>query len=329
VDIAISAIAGIAAATLAAVVKGYLDRRAGTDEELRSVRVKAYPPVWRLTSALSFRPGARLTYSELRSLDRGLHDWYYGTGAHSSLQESPGGLYLSENSRARYGNLRDLINARLKNMDGEKDVPGFVYKDLRAAASSFRTSLAEDLETRQKRAFWRALELRRRHLRQERAAAERLEAAASMPTGSTRDLRRAFSEAAAPELSDLIGRYEATFAGWLQVGGPLAMGLTGMAGWWGKQFRPSANGGDALEGENLLRRNGRLVESIPMRAHIGASRVDGRPALVVKYPADARWPHNRVTDELRPLDDDTLLGLSFGLPLAPRAGAPFLLRQRR
>ena len=66
-----------------------------------------------------------------------------------------------------------------------------------------------------------------------------------------------------------------------------------------------------------------------MLAHIGPSRVDGRPALVVKYPSDARWPLNRVTDELRPLDDRTLVGLSFGLPLAPRAGVPFVLSRRR
>lgn len=319
VGIAISAIAGIAAATLGATVKGFLDRRAATDEELRSVRVEAYPPVWRLTSALSFRPGARLTYWELRSLDGELHDWYYGTG----------GLYLSENARARFGDLRNLIRARLKNMDGEEAVPGFVYEDLRDASSSFRTSLAEDLETRRKRAFWWALALFRRHRLQKRAAAERLEAAESKPTGSVRALRRAFNEASAPELANLIGRYEATFAGWLRVGGPLAMDLTGMAGWWGTQFRAPANGQDSLEGENLLLRRGRLVESLPMRAHIGPSRVDGRPALVVKHSPDARWPHNRVTDELRPLDDDTLVGLSFGFPLAPRSGAPFILRRRR
>jgi hypothetical protein len=61
---------------------------------------------------------------------------------------------------------------------------------------------------------------------------------------------------------------------------------------------------------------------------LAPSRVDGRPALVIRYPPDARWPHRRVTDELRPLDEDTLLGLSFGLPLAPMGGAPFLLHRR-
>jgi hypothetical protein len=85
---------------------------------------------------------------------------------------------------------------------------------------------------------------------------------------------------------------------------------------------------DSLEGENLLRRRGRLVESIPMTAQIAPSRVDDRPAIVIEYPPDARWPHRRVNDELRPLGENTLIGLSFGLPLAPRGGAPFLLHRR-
>jgi hypothetical protein len=94
------------------------------------------------------------------------------------------------------------------------------------------------------------------------------------------------------------------------------------------RFRAPASGGDTLEGENLLHRGARLVESIPMRARIAPSRVDGRLALVISYPPDARWPHRRVKDELRPLDESTLLGLSFGLPLAPRGGAPFILHRR-
>jgi hypothetical protein len=106
------------------------------------------------------------------------------------------------------------------------------------------------------------------------------------------------------------------------------MRLTGMPGWWGKRFRAPLGGGDSLDGENVLLRGGRLVDSIPMRARIGSSRVDGRLALLITYPPDARWPHRRVNDELRPVDEDTLLGLSFGLPLAPRGGAPFILHRR-
>jgi hypothetical protein len=146
--------------------------------------------------------------------------------------------------------------------------------------------------------------------------------------GSVRELQRAFRDAPDPELTALVGTHEAEFAGWLRLGGPLSMSLTGMHRWWGKRFRVAGAGGDTLEGENLLRRRGRLEESIPMRARIGPSRVDGRPAIVISYPPDARWPHRRVRDELRPLDDHTLLGLSFGLPGAPRRGAPFILHRR-
>jgi hypothetical protein len=65
-----------------------------------------------------------------------------------------------------------------------------------------------------------------------------------------------------------------------------------------------------------------------MTAEIAPSRVDRRATILIRYPPDARWPHHRVNDELRPLDDRTLLGLSFGLPLAPRGGAPFILHRQ-
>ena len=145
---------------------------------------------------------------------------------------------------------------------------------------------------------------------------------------SVRALQRAFREAPAPELVALVGRHEAKFAGWLRLVGPLSMSLTGMHGWWGKQFRRRADEEDSLEGENLLLRQERILTSIPMTARIAPSRLDSRPALQISYPPDARWPHRRVKDELRPLDERTHLGLSFGLPLAPRGGAPFLLYRR-
>jgi hypothetical protein len=142
-------------------------------------------------------------------------------------------------------------------------------------------------------------------------------------------LHDAFREAPTPELARLVGSHEAEFVGpaWLRLPGPLTMRLTGMPGWCGKRFRAPADGGDSLEGKNLLRRHGRLEESIPMRAEVAPSRVDGRLALVVSYPPDARRPWRNVNDELRPLDDHTLLGLTFGIPGAPRGGSPFLLHR--
>jgi hypothetical protein len=49
-----------------------------------------------------------------------------------------------------------------------------------------------------------------------------------------RALQRAFRDAPAPELDALVGRHEAKFAGWLRVGPPLSMSLTGMHGVVGK-----------------------------------------------------------------------------------------------
>jgi uncharacterized protein len=142
-------------------------------------------------------------------------------------------------------------------------------------------------------------------------------------------LQRAFREAPTPELGRLVGSHEAEFVGpaWLRLPGPLTMRLTGMPGWCGKAFHVPANGGDSLEGENLLRRHGRLEGSIPMSAEVAPSRVDGRPALVVSYPPDAPRPWRDVNDELRPLDERTLLGLTFGIPGAPKGGSPFLLHR--
>jgi hypothetical protein len=95
--------------------------------------------------------------------------------------------------------------------------------------------------------------------------------------GGVSALQRAFRQAPSPELAALVGTHEAEFAGWLRVGGPLAMWLTGMPAWWGKRFRAPARGGDSLEGENLLRRGGHLVESIPMTARSRPRAWTARP----------------------------------------------------
>src|SRR5512132_248541 len=108
---------------------------------------------------------------------------------------------------------------------------------------------------------------------------------------SVRELQQAFREAPEPELGALVGLHEAEYAGpaWMRLAGPLAMRLTKMPGWWGKAFRAPVEGADELEGENVLRRGGHLESSIPMRARVAPSRVDGRPALVVSYPPDAPY----------------------------------------
>lgn len=143
------------------------------------------------------------------------------------------------------------------------------------------------------------------------------------PLGS---LQQAFRLASEPTLTSLQGRFQATIAGpsWVRLPALLVVHVTGMPGWWGKEFAVDERG-DALMGHNVVMAGDALYASLPMRAVLGCSRTDGRPALVLTYGSDAGWPWRRVTDEVRSLNDGTLIGLSFGLPLPP-GGSPFLLR---
>ncbi|WP_067897516.1 hypothetical protein [Nocardia vaccinii] len=145
---------------------------------------------------------------------------------------------------------------------------------------------------------------------------------------SLHELTTAFANARHPRLSDLLGAHDGSFAGplWLRLPAPLLLAATGMAGWCGKSFQNTRDA-HVIAGHNLARRGGRIVESIPITAQIARARSDNGPALIVSYPPDAAWPWRHVTDELRPVDDHTLLGLTYGIPATPPAGAPFLLRR--
>jgi hypothetical protein len=155
--------------------------------------------------------------------------------------------------------------------------------------------------------------------------------------GSLRQARAAFATAPPVALHDLVGVQRATFVGpgWWTAAGPLLTRLGGMPGWWGKHFwwddysADGAGHSGRLAGENLLHRGGRLVPSFPMRAQVRPSRFDGRPALVVSYPAPAPWVWRQVTDELRPLESHpgVLVGLTLSSAPVLTAGLPFLLER--
>jgi hypothetical protein len=123
----------------------------------------------------------------------------------------------------------------------------------------------------------------------------------------------------------LSGAYEADFVGpsWLRaIAGPGLFPL-GLGGWMGKLF--DGNGG----GVNLVRRQGRVQQVMPVRLIGMPSPINGQPAIVVSYPHGSRWPWPYVIDELRQLDEQTLLGMTI-VPRGrlSRVGLPFLLRHR-
>ncbi|MDN4162059.1 hypothetical protein [Nocardioides abyssi] len=144
-------------------------------------------------------------------------------------------------------------------------------------------------------------------------------------THSVRSLRRAWSglRPLAPE-EVLAGDLRASFVAPLRTVAPRGLGLIGLRAWHGKRFRRE---GTALVGVNLVRRDGALVETLPMTVHLGVSLLDGLPAVVVSYPRSAPRPWPWVRDELRALPDGTVVGMTVvDLPgLRSLGGTPFLL----
>ncbi|MQW77743.1 hypothetical protein GHK92_17875 [Nocardioides sp. dk4132] len=145
-------------------------------------------------------------------------------------------------------------------------------------------------------------------------------------------LVREWGELPPPDLASLrvevAGDLRASFVRPLTRLAPAGLGLVGLPHWQGKRFRDAADGRDGLAGANVVRRgDGALEEVLAMRATLGPSLADGRPAVVVAYAADAPRPWRWVRDELRQRPDGTLLGMTWvDAPLLRRLpGTPFLL----
>lgn len=137
-------------------------------------------------------------------------------------------------------------------------------------------------------------------------------------------LRQQFCSLAPPALDRLTGAYRAEFIGpaWLRALAPPALALGGLAGWWGKTF--DGQGGAT----NIVVRGGIQSAVLPMVVLEAPSRIDARPSLTLHYPAGSPFPWQWVIDEMRKLDDTTLLCVSMARP-RPLVwlAFPFLLHQ--
>ena len=141
-----------------------------------------------------------------------------------------------------------------------------------------------------------------------------------MTARSVRGLRRTWRSLPEPSLDAMAG----TFDGELVGPGPVplllsaGLALCGMPGWHGKRFDTPSRGVNRLAPGT----------GFPMHAVIRDSYADGRPAIVATYGDRERPPFRWLRDEFRPLDERTLLGLSFvDAPGLRRAGVPFLLHR--
>jgi hypothetical protein len=148
------------------------------------------------------------------------------------------------------------------------------------------------------------------------------------PSSALSEFTAAFADADDATLGTLVGRFRATMAGpwWMRLPAPSVVGLTGMPGWWGKEFFGPAADDGTLRGHNLLDSHGTLTPSLPMTARLGTSRQDGRAALLLTYPGDTPRPWRHVTDEVRALADGRLLGLSYDIVPGISTAVPFLLQ---
>ncbi len=133
-------------------------------------------------------------------------------------------------------------------------------------------------------------------------------------------LRRLFTSLPAPE--SLIGIYRAEFIGpaWLKILAPPSLALGGLAGWWGKAFDDQ---GGAV---NIVVRDGSQRKVLPMTIARAPSLIDGVPGMTLGYPNSSPFPWPWIVDEVRRLDEQTLLCMTVAIPRGLRKLAfPFVL----
>jgi hypothetical protein len=168
----VAAVLGLVSAGVLALLNNWINARAGIDENLRTQRLENYPDLWASTAAVSRWPRSTVHRWNLDDLHRTLRSWYYGKG----------GLFLSEQSRARYGDLQELIAALVTANDRGAAIDVLApdaYTDLMETASALRTALTEDLDTRRRRSALEKFRRARWHTDAAQAAKTRISRAKS------------------------------------------------------------------------------------------------------------------------------------------------------
>jgi hypothetical protein len=140
-------------------------------------------------------------------------------------------------------------------------------------------------------------------------------------------IRSLFKTLDPPDAASLIGLYRGLFVGpgWLRASAEPLLAITGLGGWWGKEFDPAADCGAI----NLIKRRGEYHRVFPMDFVQQPSYLDGRPGLALCYRRDNPFPWPLVIDELRRIDDNTMLGMTLvDRRVLRRQPFPFILHRR-
>lgn len=120
-----------------------LDLTVEYDKDLRKNRLELYKDLWPKTKPLAeFSAEAPVTFDVIKAVSGDMRDWYFAEG----------GIYLSRRSRRPYFNLKSLMQQVLDDKalqhDHAKPLPGPRLKQILTAARELRTSLSDDIRTR-------------------------------------------------------------------------------------------------------------------------------------------------------------------------------------
>lgn len=120
-----------------------LDLTVEYDKDLRKKRLELYKELWPKTKPLAeFSAEAPVTFAVIKSVSGDMRDWYFAEG----------GIYLSRRSRRPYFNLKSLMQQVLDDkalqQETTKPIHGPRLKEILVAARELRTSLSDDIGTR-------------------------------------------------------------------------------------------------------------------------------------------------------------------------------------
>ncbi len=136
--------------------------------------------------------------------------------------------------------------------------------------------------------------------------------------------RGVFASLVVPDPASLRGTYQAAFVGpaWLRTSANPALVITGLGGWWGKEFRDD---GTAI---NIVLRAGKFSTRFPMKFVKAKSFIDHKDGLALHYQPGNPFPWMYVVDELRRIDDTRILGMTIANVSGLRGLAfPFVLQK--
>jgi hypothetical protein len=128
-----------------------------------------------------------------------------------------------------------------------------------------------------------------------------------------------------PKRDELAGKYQGAFVGpaWVRTLARPALFLVGLGGWWGKELYED---GLAI---NILLRQEKMTTRFRMKLVEERSHIDGREGLSLYYERDNLILWLFIADEIRRLDQSTLLGMTRpSIPGLRWLAFPFLLEKQ-